>query len=281
MISTKECKECCLDQIKRLGIILDIDPKPVLDEFEKEYTKGEIKTAPEYAEFIFNEFSKITGIDDPYRDIKKESNKEALRLLPMVHDFISKKYSGLTYSIETAIVGNMIDYGAFKEVNIEEFIKAALSAPYFRFDIEAFKKDLESSKTILYIADNAGEIFFDVTLLKHIRDMGKSIYFAVRGAPIINDVTHEDATFADIHECASIISTGAKIPGIVMSKCSKEFEEIFYKADMIISKGQGNFETLYISKPRQEKLYYLFVVKCKSVAELISAKINDKVLMKA
>lgn len=281
IISQDECKKCCEAQVRRLGALLNTDVTRILEILEREFEKGDIKSAPEYAEFIFNAFSEKTGIEDPYRGIKRESNREAIRLMPMVENMIGKRYSGLHGLVETAIVGNMIDYGAFHEINIEEFVTKAISAPYFRFELDQFEKDLKSSKTILYIADNAGEIFFDIPLLRHMKSLGKQIHFAVRGAPIINDVTLEDAEFANIKEHAAVISTGAKIPGVVMSKCSEEFQEFFYKADLVISKGQGNFETLYSCDKKPKNLYFLFVVKCKPVARLIGARVHDKVLAKA
>jgi uncharacterized protein with ATP-grasp and redox domains len=281
IISEAECKHCCEAQIRRLGVLLNTDTAQVLEAFEKEFSKGEIKSAPEYAEFIFNAFNEKTGVDDPYKAIKAESNREAVRLMPTVEQLVGQKYSGLQKLIETSIVGNMIDYGAFHEVKIEEFVKTSIAAPYFRFDIKPFEKDLAHAKTILYIADNAGEIFFDVPLLRYMKSMGKEIHFAVRGAPIINDVTLEDAECANIKDLAHVLSTGAKIPGIVMGKCSDKFKKIFYSVDLVISKGQGNFETLYSYGEKPKKLYFLFVVKCKPVAQHIGAKLHDKVLMKA
>jgi damage-control phosphatase, subfamily I len=281
VISHDECKKCCLDQVDRLAVMLGIDPSPVIELVEKEFKKGKIKTAPEYAELIFKTFHKHTGILDPYEEIKRESTYEAQRLLPMVEKHAGKRYSGLQKLIEMAIVGNMIDYGAFHDISIEDFIIHALNAPYFKLEIDAFSKDLKGSKKILYIADNAGEIVFDAILIEKIKKMGKDITVAVRGEPIINDVTYQDAVNAGIDKHAKIISTGARIPGIILDKCSKEFIKKYNDADLVIAKGQGNFETLYFETKKPKKLYYLFVVKCNSVARLISANVKEKVLMKA
>ncbi len=282
MISPKDCKECCIDQIRRLAILLGTDQAKVLKAFEEDFAKGELKTAPEYAEFIFHEFRKLTGIDDPYKDIKESSNIEAQELIVDISAEISKKFSGLRKFIELAIVGNVIDYGAFKEVHISKFISEALSASYFKFDIEALEKDLNEAKTVLYIADNAGEIIFDRLLLEYIHSLGKKITVAVRGGAIINDVTFIDAEFAKLHDFAKIISTGSRIPGILLKKCSKEFVQNYTDADLVISKGQGNFETIYcMEKVKPKKLYYLFVVKCQTVATLLGAVVKDKVLMKS
>lgn len=281
MIEAKACKECCLDQIRRLGELLNTDPGPIRAAFEKAFNANLLRTAPEYAELIFAEFEKQTGIKDPYKNIKDYSNSEAQRLEPVIHKILETKMDGLRYFIELAIIGNMIDYGAFADVEIEHFIHHAIQSPYFKFDFEEFEKDLASSKTILYIADNSGEIIFDAKLLKHLHDAGKKTYLAVRGGPIINDITKEDAVLAGVDKFATIISTNNKIPGIIMGRVSKEFKDLYYNVDMVISKGQGNFETLYTGNNKRDKLYYLFVIKCRPVAELLDAKVTDKVLMRA
>jgi len=282
MISPQECKECCIDQIRRLAILLGTDQQHVLEAFEKDFANGEPKTAPEYAELIFREFSKLTGIDDPYKEVKESSNLEAQKLIANIEAELNKKFSGLKKFIELAVVGNVIDYGAFKEVHIGQFVDEALLAPYFKFDIKELEQDLNKAKTVLYIADNAGEIIFDRLLLEYIHSLGKNVTVAVRGGPIINDVTFIDAEFAKLHDFAEVISTGSRIPGILLKRCSKEFFQKYMEVDLVISKGQGNFETLYcMERQKPKKLYYLFVVKCQTVANLLTgAHIGNKVLMK-
>ena len=109
MISPEDCKECCIDQIRRLAILLDTGHEQVLKAFEEDFAKNALKTAPEYAELIFSEFSKLTGIDDPYKEIKENSNIEAQKLIVGIEEELSKKLSGLKKFIELAIVGNVID----------------------------------------------------------------------------------------------------------------------------------------------------------------------------
>lgn len=287
MISPKECKDCCLSQVKRLGELLRTDDSKILELVEKTFKKGDLQFAPEYAELIFSEFEKQTGIKDPYKEIKEMSNHEALRLEPVVEKLLAEKMSGLRYYVELAIIGNMIDYGAFEDVDIEGFIRYAIGAPFFKFEFDKFKEDLSASKSILYIADNAGEIVFDTKLLNYFSEQGKKIYIAVRGGPVINDVTTEDALFCGLDKFAEIVSTGNSIPGIIMNRIDMRFKELMHNVDMIISKGQGNFETLYVQDGHKggllniKNMYYLFVVKCPPVANMIGAKVRDKVLMKA
>ncbi len=287
MISPKQCQDCCISQVKRLGDLLDTDHCKILEIVEKTFKKDNLEFAPEYAELIFELFEKQTGIKDPYKKIKELSNQEATRLEPIVEKMLAHKMTGLRYFIELAIVGNMIDYGAFEDVNIEDFILNAIDAPYFKCEFDEFKGDLNSSKSILYLADNAGEIVFDAKLLQHLHKLGKKIYLAVRGGPIINDVTMQDALFCGLDKYTEVISTGNSIPGIIMNRIDPKLKELMYSVDMIISKGQGNFETLYIQDGEGKnllglkKLYYLFVIKCPPVANLIGAKVRDKALLKS
>ena len=281
MISPEECKECCIDQIRRLAVLLGTDEEHVMTAFEKAFATGDIKTAPEYAELIFSEFKKLTGVEDPYKEIKESSNLEAQKLLSSIDTELSQRLSGLSKLIEMTIVGNIIDYGAFREVHIEQFINETILAPYFKLELKEFEQDLKDAKTVLYIADNAGEIIFDRLLLEYMHSLGKKITVAVRGGPVINDVTMVDAEFARLNDFAEVISTGSRIPGIILKHCSKEFTESYLNSDLVISKGQGNFETLYcMEKQRPKKLYYLFVVKCPTVARLLGASVKNKVLMR-
>lgn len=287
MISPKDCRDCCIRQTKRLGELLKANPSEILRALEKSFKKEELQFAPEYAELIFKLFEEQTGVNDPYKEIKRTSNQEAMRLEPIVENILAEDLTGLRYFIELAIIGNMIDYGAFDDVNIEEFIHHAIKAPYFKFEFDSFKQDLSTSNSILYLADNAGEIVFDAKLIQHLSEQGKKVYLAVRGGPIINDVTIDDAVFCGLDRFAEIVSTGNRIPGIIMNRIDPKLKELMYSVDMVISKGQGNFETLYIQDGEGKnllglkKLYYLFVIKCPPVANMIGGKVRNKALLKS
>jgi hypothetical protein len=113
----------------------------------------------------------------------------------------------------------------------------------------------------LYLADNAGEIVFDKIFVKNIKERypGLTIYFAVRGEPVLNDATEQDAYFVGIEKYAEIINNGTCVPGTDLDIVSKQFKQVFKEADLIISKGMGNYETLCGCK---ENIYYLMLCKC-------------------
>jgi damage-control phosphatase, subfamily I len=281
MISDHKCKKCCINQIYKLAKLLKVNEEEVLNLFKKYLKKEPKKTAPEYARFIFEAFEKKTGILDPYEKIKKESNKEAMRLSPVIKNKINFNHNNLKNLIDLSIIGNMIDYGAFKNIDIEKFLTEALSSKFFKYDIEKFEDSINKAKTILYISDNAGEIIFDIQFLKYLKSKNKEIILSAREKPIINDVTYKEAKELGLEKFSKIISTGARIPGIVKSEMSKEFLDYFYGVDLVIAKGQGNFETIFVEKEKPKNLFYLFIVKCEPVATTLKAQIKDKVLMKA
>ena len=137
---------------------------------------------------------------------------------------------------------------------------------------------MNTSKNILYLADNAGETIFDRVLIEEIKGLygDKSIFYAVRERPIINDALKEDARACGIDRIADVISSGSDTPGTIISLCSEAFLKIYRDADMIISKGQGNFEALSdVSRP----IFYLFMVKCPVVAKDLGCRIGDIILL--
>jgi len=136
---------------------------------------------------------------------------------------------------------------------------------------------LSKSSVLLIVGDNAGEAVFDRALIEAITRLYsiQKVYYAVRGAPVINDVTFDDATYAGVDSVAEIITTGSDVPGIVLNECSVQFVELFRTADVVISKGQGNFETLHGC---ERKVYFLLKVKCGVVAKITNAGIGDILL---
>ncbi len=239
------------------------------------------QSPPEIASSIHAIIKKVTGNPDPYRQIKIKSNKKALKIYPKLKRIVKSKANRLLIATELAIAGNIIDYGVKNSLNVEEELKKILVQEEQNlkkkkkfFDFSHFEKDLKKADRIVYLADNAGEIVFDRVLLEEIKSLfpKKKIYFVVKEKPIINDALAGDALFCKIDKFTEIISSGLDTPGTVLARCSKSFLNIFNKADMVISKGQGNFESLSSSK---KKIYFLFMAKCPVVADSIACQVGD------
>jgi uncharacterized protein with ATP-grasp and redox domains len=219
--------------------------------------------------------------------LKEKSTKRTLEIYPELKTKVELAEDRLLMALELAIAGNIIDYGTQNTLDVENELakilmreqKAIKKEEEYIFNFRNFKKAVKKAKKILYLADNVGETVFDLLLLEEIKKLNpaKEIIYAVKEKPIINDALKEDAVNAGIDRFAEIISSGSDIPGTIITLCSEDFRKSFKKADIIISKGQGNFETFVdSSKP----IYYLFMAKCRVVAKDVSCKVGDIILLK-
>ncbi|MBN2738337.1 MAG: DUF89 family protein [Spirochaetales bacterium] len=242
-------------------------------------------TPPEIGSLIHKIIREETSIQDPYKEIKRHSNQLALKIYSHLKNRVIKSDDPLLTAVKLAIAGNIIDYGAITNLDIEKEIAKILQnedelitkekQQYFSY--QPLKKSIESAKTLLYLGDNAGEIIFDKILLEEIKTQNPQIkiHFAVRGGPIINDALEEDAITAGIHNIAEIINNGATIPGTIIDKCSEPFKKIWQNSNLIISKGQGNFESLH---PSKANIYYMLIVKCQVLARDLGCSLRDIIL---
>jgi damage-control phosphatase, subfamily I len=249
---------------------------------------SDYSSPPEMGRLTFKIISDISGIKDPYKEVKEKSNHLVLESYDEIKQKILEAEDSLLMAVKLAIAGNIIDFGVNSYINVKEEIQKVLEkeeeilekeeSSFFNF--EEFRQSLEKVETILYLGDNAGEIVFDSLLLEQISrqyDNKKKIIFAVRENPIINDVLKEDAYKCRINEYATVISSGSDGPGTLLDLCTQEFLDIYNSADMIISKGQGNFEALSDEK---KPIFFLCIAKCSVVAEELGCNFGDIILKK-
>ncbi|WP_291460753.1 ARMT1-like domain-containing protein [Desulfobacula sp.] len=272
-----DCIPCFMGQALRAGRIATKDEKKIKDLLN--VIGGLIKdipmenTPPETARIIYQKISEITGVNDPYKNIKKENIKEALSLYPELKEIIKKSKNKLLTAIRIAIAGNVIDFGALNDFNIVENVKTILNQDFAIIDFEKFKNELKNTESILYLGDNAGESVFDKILIE---ELNKPVTYAVREIPTINDVTIDDAVASGLNEVAQIISSGSTAPATILSLCNENFLNKFNNADLIISKGQGNYEAL--SNVKQNRIFFMLMAKCSVIANDLQVKNGDIVL---
>ncbi|MGB9780917.1 damage-control phosphatase ARMT1 family protein [Caldanaerobacter sp.] len=214
---------------------------------------------------------------DFYKEERMYFNKTLLNLVKDLEEIIKNSKDRLLTAVKIAAAGNIIDFGAFVNIEkdvMEKVIKPTLKKEFPMDVYDKFKKDLKSSKYLLYLGDNSGEVVLDMLLIKEIKNYNPDlqIIFATRGGYVLNDVTKEDAYMVGIDKFAIIIDNGTDIPGTDLEEVSEEFMNWFRKADIIISKGQGNFETL--GDVHGHNIYFIFLCKC----DLIMKKTNLKSL---
>lgn len=218
------------------------------------------------------------GNGDPYREVKERMNARALEQLPACREMVARAEDPDEMAARIAVLGNRLDSGARERMGDEGLgdVLGNVSGIPLVGDVAAFFRAADEAEEILYLADNAGEIVFDALLLERLPR--KKVTVAVRGGPVLNDALRADARVAGIDRLVPVISNGSDIPGTVPGECGEEFLEKFGRADLIVSKGQGNFETLCgVRAP----IWFLFSVKCGLVAAEAGARVGDLVVNKS
>ncbi|RLD12904.1 hypothetical protein DRI50_08255 [candidate division KSB1 bacterium] len=229
---------------------------------------------------VYGIIHEITGNYDPYKELKQKYNALGLAHYDEFLRIVFKSPDPVMMAAKLAVVGNIIDFGpqTQDQVNIKDSIQNIAKLDFEINDFDRFINDLKRARSILYIADNAGEIVFDrlfiEILQRYYPEIGLEFKVAVRGAPIINDATKEDALMVGLDKIATIIENGDNAPATLLDRVSPEMKRAFEKADIIIAKGMGNYETL---DERTELIYYLLKVKCALVSQTIGAKVGSLV----
>jgi uncharacterized protein with ATP-grasp and redox domains len=218
---------------------------------------------------------------DPFKDIKQEYNTIALSIYSQLKKQVKHSSDPLWTASRLAIAGNVIDFGIFTSVDILGTIERALNSPIPVDHYESFEKSIERNEEVLYLLDNAGEIVFDRILIEELIEKGKKVIAVVKGEPVLNDCTMEDAEQVGLKNVCEIIDNGSDCVGTILEMTSAEFNKIFSNSKLIISKGQGNFETLYDTDYIKEKeSYFLFQSKCDVVSKELGLSKGSMLLMK-
>jgi len=264
---SEQCLPCLVSQVIRVANIIDAQDRDTL--YRKIFSyMGSLDfsaTSPQVVGDTFRMLKEHTGNSDPYRALRRKYNEMFIKKVGELDSVIKT----VEEAVKLAILGNIVDFGPMHE-NVERDAQAlfekAESLSLFSDDRAQLVKELASAKTLLYLGDNCGEICLDMLLIKRIRENYPSlkIYFAVRGEPIINDNIEEDAYFVGMDRYAEIISNGGHYPGTELDCAGDTFLSVYKNADIIISKGQGNFESL---SERTENIYFLLMTKCPTIAK--------------
>ncbi len=273
-----ECFPCFLRQSVSTLEYVDIPEnekieivKSVLTEIEE----TDIDRSPAFATtFIYRKIKNLTGVD-PYKEIKERYNDLALGLSSDLRERIKNTPDPLLTASRLAIAGNIIDFGLFKSIDMEATIERALSGNIEVDDFDLFRHETEARDTLLYLLDNAGEIVFDLLLIEQLKSMGKRVIAVVKGGPVINDATIDDAERIGLTKICQVIDNGSDAVGTFTEFCSDEFNEIYNNAALIISKGQGNFETL---TGNGKNIFFLFQAKCDVVARYLGIEKGSMLL---
>lgn len=221
-----------------------------------------------------------TGCADPYYNEKIKGNEIALKYLPDVKKILEADGSLENY-VKIAIIGNILDFGAFTlDDDVESVIIGSLEKDLTIKHIDEFEEALKNNDRVLYLVDNTGEIVFDKLLLEKIREYDVDITIAVKSVPILNDATKKEAIDAGLDEFGEIVEIGCGTVGYVDSEISEEFREIFNSHNFVISKGMGNFEGLTEIDLSDKEVFFLLCAKCSTISKNIGANLHDMLLLK-
>ena len=230
---------------------------------------------PAMGQFIHRRIRELTGNADPYREAKERQNRTAMELAAQLKDKVQQSAKPLELAVRLAIAGNAIDLAVKSGLNDSEIrtsILSSLGEP-LSGDVQGFARAVARADSILYLTDNAGEIVFDRLLIEQLpRD---KVTVAVRGAPVINDATMADAKTVGITDLVTVIDNGSDAPGTILDDCSEAFRRRYAKVDLIIAKGQGNYETL---RDSAGPLYFLLRVKCPVIARDLGCAMGRMIL---
>lgn len=280
----KDCFQCDMKQVKKISQLLALhqDEEDLLDKKVKKYLQScdMTKTNPEIMGDIWKLMEDITHRKNPYQKIKSYYNHYMMSLLPQIKDYIHQDFMT---ALKVTIAGNLIDFSAKDNINKEDIEKIIFQAKNLSLTIddsqELFSR-LKESRTLLYLGDNCGEIVLDRLFLMMIKERypNLQIYYGVRGKDIVNDVTLDDAKEVSMQGVATVIDNGDGSLGTVLSKISNNFQKLFWDVDVVICKGQGNYEGLMDCQ--KEQLYFLFMVKCAVVSKWAGVPMNSIVCQK-
>ncbi len=276
-----ECFSCLLSQGERAIALAGVKGRnkevmtSKVGEFLKENFRDNRIPAQLGTELQYLVF-KMTAVKDPLKEKKRRANDVAMSLSDTAERMVARAEDRLRQAVKIALAGNLIDFAVYAAEVDARMLEDALQDPLIINDCDALAELLHDSKTVLYICDNAGEIVFDRILIDELIRMGLEVTACVKSAPIVNDATMEDADYVGLTDICKVITTGAATIGTTLSMCSKEFLRRLENSDLVISKGQANFETLH--KIKNKKIAFLLKAKCPVIAEYLGVGKNSSIV---
>jgi len=279
-----DCLPCYLKQVKNtlnlVGIAEDKAKEvmratlPVIQALDPHGTPAENST------HLLHKVYELLGNRDPFREAKKASNDLALKMLPQLRNSVNRSPDPLYSALKVAVAGNIIDMGIVEDIDVEKSVEEALSVPFARDDYPLFKRllaELTGERRVMILGDNSGEIAFDRLLVEQLVSHGVEVTYVVKGGPILNDATVEDAEQVHMGDVARVITTGCDFLGVSFPHSSPAFLEELRSSPLIISKGQANYESLESTPYAGGKTFFLLRAKCDVIARSLRVNLGDMV----
>ena len=275
MRSYPECVGCIIDQGLRTARIATNDERiheRVVLEIVNRLQHFDFSLAPAVNSMIaYDTVAAVTCNPDPFRAKKREHNDIALAMEQDLDRIVESAPDKLHAALQLSAAGNVIDMGVMKSFDIKEAVHQVLEQSFAADDYEEFCESLAGADEVLFVGDNAGEIVFDKPLVRVLSEHARVVY-AVKSAPIINDAIKDDAEYTGMTEMATVVATGTGTIGAPPDLISGEFREILDRSDLIVAKGQGNFETIDVLP---HDIFFILKAKCSVVARELGVNLHD------
>jgi damage-control phosphatase, subfamily I len=277
MIVHPECLPCFMRQALNVAKLVAPEDQGLQRQLVRAFARrlGEAdldRPPPDLAGDLYPLALEITGCADPYLEIKLRSNERVLELLPGLEKAVARASDPLRAALALAVAGNLIDYGTGQSYDWERALTEAVNEDFAKsFAIDDYSRFAGETKNIriLILGDNAGEIVLDTLLVRQLQVRGCQVTYAVRGKPILNDSLMEDAVAVGMTSLCRVVDSGTDAPGAVLRRCAPAFVQEMKEADVVLSKGQGNYEAL---ENNRLGVYYAFKAKCAVVAKQLGVE---------
>ena len=238
------------------------------------------KTPAENSSVMLHRLVQLMEGTDPFKNAKAESNELALEYYPELRQVVLESADPLKQAISFAVAGNVVDLGIFVDYDLGAAVREVMDAGFEKDDYECFRDMLQNSRKILIIGDNSGEIVFDMLLAEILVQRNLEVFYGVKESFILNDATPDDARQVGMDKICRVVTNGNNYLGTIAERCSREFIEILTNSDLIISKGQANYESLEGTRLAGEKTFFLLKAKCKVVAEKLGVNYGNLVFVR-
>ena len=273
------CVTCIINQSARVADAINADEKlqkeliSTVEQMSKSFSFS--KTPPQIAADVYEKMAQIAHKDDLYDEIKRVSTQKALSFVPLLQERLLKSENKLLTATKIAVAGNVIDLAAEVTFDLQEELLKIFEIDFAHDDFGALKERLSNAVSVLVIGDNVGEHIFDYVFIQTLQELYPNavVSYMVRGVPIINDVTLKEAKEAGFDKLCNLVDSGVNTPGFDYDRASDEAKNLYDTADIVISKGMGNFESL--SPTHREDVYFLLKVKCNVVANFLGKEVGD------
>ncbi|MDD5399693.1 MAG: ARMT1-like domain-containing protein [Sulfurimonas sp.] len=279
MTIDEACVSCIINQSVKVANAIHADDllskrlTSTVEEMSKSFSYND--APPEIASYVYEEMARIAHKTDLYDEVKELSTKKALSFVPFLKEKLFTSQNKLLTATKIAVAGNVIDLAAEVEFDLDEELEKIFHTEFAHDDFALFEQKLCRAKSVLIIGDNVGEHIFDYLFIETLRESypNSAFLYMVRGNPIINDVTIKEAKEAGFDKICELVDSGVNTPGFTYNRANAYSKELFDSADLVISKGMGNYECM--SPSHRKNICFLLKVKCSVVAASLQKEVGD------